>query len=1120
MGNGRREEIILLQQQLKQKQNERDYKAAAAVARNIASKAPRNRALWEQLLAVFIDGECLADAHQAMSFMEEHFKPVGYWQVLKAQIAYLSKDYEAVIRYGEDALQKIDLLPWQKALAYNILAAVYLETDEVEKVAACYRAAVQLPNRASIVPEYSNMLFALHYREIPQADLAAITCGYNRLFADIVPYSYRQPYNHSKLRVGYVSADFRLSVVAFFFFSMLTYYDKCRFEVYAYANCKEDAVSNMLAANVTVWRNIYNLSPVDAAAVIHADELDILFDTSGHTADNCLPIMAYKPAPVQLCGVGWWDSTGLKAIDYFLTDRYVDPPGKNDEFFTEKLLRLSSSHFCYSLHNTLDHVPTAPCLSNGYITFGTLNKFGKVTDRMLRIWAKVLARVPGSRLYLKSMTFDVELAKQKAIHRIQAAGIDMNRVDLEGFSKDYLHAYSRIDIALDTFPYPGGTTTCDALYTGVPVVTLAGQNHNARFGYSLLKNMGLEEFIATTDEDYIEICCNLAANTARINELHQTLRWRMNTSPLMDDAAYMTELELIYEKIALNMRACPRLEEITAQEQAADWDAVIRSCSALLAAEVYPEYEAVLWGRLGVAYLMRNGLSGRARFCLKNALQKGVKGVERIRLLCYLSDSYKDTFDYVRQYAAIHEAVTLLREGQRGNLDTAWVVNMHNNCANAALQLGYYEEAEQEFRLAAAEESCVPDKLGYMSSMLLVSHYLPYTSEEIWQRQQEYAVIASKVQPLPPIRYSRGHGEKIKIGYLSPDFRNHAMFPILYGLFAYANSEKFSVTGYQLNKENDDFTARLKQMANEWKDISALKPAEAAAVIREDNIDILVELASHSRGNGLPILLYSPARIQVSGLGSLCTSGVPAVDYYITDSCVDPPKETGTIFVEQPLYLPAQFAYAGREDLLASSGTPCKESGYVQFGVFQQYPKLNDEMLELWREILIRVPQSRLLVKSISFDSDSLLLTAYQRFQKNGLPMERVSLESGDEHYMERMLDVDVMLDTYPYTGGRTTLDALYMGVPVVSRYGKRRNTRFGLSVLHSLGLDELAVSSAEEYVKLAVRLAKDKDLLDLLHKNLRSMMQNSEAMSPKAYTRNLENAYTQMLEKRKLLAD
>ena len=236
------------------------------------------------------------------------------------------------------------------------------------------------------------------------------------------------------------------------------------------------------------------------------------------------------------------------------------------------------------------------------------------------------------------------------------------------------------------------------------------------------------------------------------------------------------------------------------------------------------------------------------------------------------------------------------------------------------------------------------------------------------------------------------------------------------------------------------------------------------------------------------------------------------MDAFLTDKWADPPGQA-TELLERPLYLTSQFCYTGRSDVPEPGGAPCLARGYITFGCFNQYRKLTDEMLLLWRELLQQVPQSRLLLKDKTFRDDEAALLIMKRLQDLGLPLGRVELEADSTDYMRRYLDVDIALDTFPYTGGGTTCDAIYMGVPVVSLYGKRRGSRFGLSILQNAGLGELACADGAAYIASALGLARDKDLLDMLHKNLRPMLLAAPLMDTQNYIRELEEGFQRLAE-------
>lgn len=355
------------------------------------------------------------------------------------------------------------------------------------------------------------------------------------------------------MRIGYISADFRQQVMFYFYYQLLASYDRQNFEVICYSLGQEDNFTRHLRTLVDAWQDVSSVKTYEEiAALIYGDKIDILVDLGGHAANSGLPILAYKPAPVQISGLGYVDTTGLPQVDYFLTDVNVDPVGENDGVFIEKLLRLPHSQFCFTGRSDVPPTQNAPCREKGFVTFASFNQYVKITDEMLKTWLKILQRVENSRLLLKAQVFVSTTATIEVKKRLQNMGYDMERVDFVPTTDPYMQEYLNVDIALDPYPYPGGGTTCDALYMGVPVISLYGKRHGTRFGYSLLKNVGLEELAVQTPEEYIEKAVALANDWELLNALHNNLRKMMLESPLMDEKIYLRDIEHSYQEIWKN----------------------------------------------------------------------------------------------------------------------------------------------------------------------------------------------------------------------------------------------------------------------------------------------------------------------------------------------------------------------------------------------------------------------------------------------------------------------------------------------------------------------------------------------------------------------------------------
>jgi predicted O-linked N-acetylglucosamine transferase (SPINDLY family) len=282
---------------------------------------------------------------------------------------------------------------------------------------------------------------------------------------------------------------------------------------------------------------------------IRDDGIDILVDLAGHTAGNRLLTFARKPAPVQATYLGYVATTGLAAMDYRLTHGDADPPG-NDAFYSEKLVRLPNILYCYRPPQADEtDVSSTPILTNGYVTFGSMNNFAKVSSETITLWADILRAVPDSRLVISSVS---EGASRLSIYALFAShGIEQHRLDLHGrlTFAEFRTLHGEIDIALDSFPFNGGTTTCETLWQGVPVVTLIGKTFVSRVGYMLLKAMALDDLAAADKHQYVDIAVTLARDVERLKSLRSGMRNRFNASPLRDEVTFTRDMEAAFREM-------------------------------------------------------------------------------------------------------------------------------------------------------------------------------------------------------------------------------------------------------------------------------------------------------------------------------------------------------------------------------------------------------------------------------------------------------------------------------------------------------------------------------------------------------------------------------------------
>ena len=340
----------------------------------------------------------------------------------------------------------------------------------------------------------------------------------------------------SKLRIGFVSGDLRNHPVGYFIEALCKHINTDRIELVAFSNIhKEDELTSRIRPYFSDWYSIVGMSDDKAAQTIHEAGIHILTDLSGHTAHNRLGVFAYKPSPVQVSWLGYWASTGVAEIDYLIGDPFVTPIGE-DHHYSELVWRLPETRFCFTPPSTDVSINTLPYLRNGFLTFGCFNNLLKMTDHVVDVWAKILHKVPNSKLFLKANQLLEQSIAFEVLRRFSLHGIEEDRLLLEGPSprKDYLERYNQVDIALDPFPYTGGTTTVEALWMGVPVLTKQGNTILSRQGVGIAHNTNQVEWIALSDEEYVAKAVSFASDIKKISELRNSLRSKVLRSPLFD----------------------------------------------------------------------------------------------------------------------------------------------------------------------------------------------------------------------------------------------------------------------------------------------------------------------------------------------------------------------------------------------------------------------------------------------------------------------------------------------------------------------------------------------------------------------------------------------------------
>lgn len=459
--------------------------------------------------------------------------------------------HEKKLEQAISCYQKALMIRPDDAGIYNNLGSAFIDMGRVDEAIEHYQKALAL-NPDAIDAE-SSLLFIQSFsaRWSPAQYLAEARRYGSKVLALAHPYARwrtrQDDADIQPLRVGLVSGDLKSHPVGFFLENILAHLDPARVELVAYpTQVQEDDLTARIRPRFSAWNTIAGLSDEAAAQKIHSDGIHILVDLAGHTTHNRLPVFAWKPAPVQVSWLGYFASTGVPGMDYVLADP-VSVPESHREQFTESVWYLPDTRLCFTPPVAFARLVPAPppAVNNGFIIFGCFQNVRKINDAVLALWGKIFHLLPQARLRLQNKQMNCPSTREHLMQRLAQAGIGQERVIMEGpvSREDYLAAHAKVDIILDTFPYPGGTTTCEALWMGVPTLTLAGDTMLARQGASLLTCAGLEEWVANNEEDYVALALAHASDINRLAQLRSGLRQQVLASPLFDAPRFARHLE-------------------------------------------------------------------------------------------------------------------------------------------------------------------------------------------------------------------------------------------------------------------------------------------------------------------------------------------------------------------------------------------------------------------------------------------------------------------------------------------------------------------------------------------------------------------------------------------------
>jgi len=446
------------------------------------------------------------------------------------------------------ALQKsLDI--FQEALKINPnhhltnfnLGDVYAKFNEIEKATSFFKKAIDSKSDFNLA--YSTYLYFINYSDQYDANFFYNeSLGYRKSIRKLdknllAPFQYNK--SETKLKIGFVSSDLRDHPIGYFLYETLKYLKNSNLELIAYSNLKEeneDNFTNDLKFFFSKWHKVKNMNDLELTNLVRDDKINLLIDLSGHSANNRLPIFINKPAPVQLTWAGYLDTTGLNEIDYIIVDPFVVADQEQEKLFAEKVWKLPDIWNSFTKPNYTIEVATLPAIKNDFITFGSFNHLNKINNSVIKLWSKLLQKIPKSKLFLKYRNLNIDYYKNSIINKFHDNGINQDRLILEGSSprEDLLKTYNKIDISLDPFPYSGGTTSFESIWMGVPVLVLKGKKFISKCGESINHNLQMVDWIAEDEKDFISKAINICSDYKKLSDLRVNLRQRALNSPVFD----------------------------------------------------------------------------------------------------------------------------------------------------------------------------------------------------------------------------------------------------------------------------------------------------------------------------------------------------------------------------------------------------------------------------------------------------------------------------------------------------------------------------------------------------------------------------------------------------------
>ncbi len=509
-----------------------------------------------------------AMAHNNLSVIEKRLSNEEGWESHCKTAYQLSPNSTEIINtYANYLEQKNQIFPAIKELQRGLL----LNPDDKKMLAnitkfLCsvgditkareYLSKLEISDCKSKESSHLKLFFLNYDNKMNPEEVFQHHLKFGNLLSDKKNYLHYKLRDHKpkhKLRIGYISSDFNYHSVAYFIEPILREHNNEKFTVYCYSNSKySDKMTEILKKHANHWNDIFSLTEKQIIQQILNDNIDILVDLSGYTAGTTINIFAHRIAPIQITYLGYPNTTGLQTVDYRITDYWADPIGQSEHINTEQLARLDDGFLCYSPNDESPDVGSPPMMKNGYITFASFNNLAKLNDDVIKLWSSILHNVENSKLLLKSKMFLEKEVCNFTYFRFEKFGVSHNRIILKPHTPDYyshISLYNEVDIALDPFPYNGTTTTSEALWMGIPVITLQGNAHISRVTMSILCKLGLTDFIASSPENYKTLATDLSKNGNKLSYLRKNMRHIIKKSNFTNGKKFTLKLESLYQKM-------------------------------------------------------------------------------------------------------------------------------------------------------------------------------------------------------------------------------------------------------------------------------------------------------------------------------------------------------------------------------------------------------------------------------------------------------------------------------------------------------------------------------------------------------------------------------------------